>query len=130
MATPGTSAAGQTLKLTYASHDGEEGYPGNLKVTALYTLTARQTQFRLDYNWRPRIKTPVVNLTPAQLPSIVPVKAPILGHLVYLNADKFTPQWNETTYPHGRIEASGWHAVDFTDTHGDWRAHSGRMISN
>ncbi|MDB5267811.1 MAG: galactose mutarotase, partial [Hymenobacter sp.] len=38
-ATPGTSPDGQTLTLKYLSKDGEEGYPGNLQITVVYTLT-------------------------------------------------------------------------------------------
>ena len=33
------TADGPALELTYLSKDGEEGFPGNLKVTATYTLT-------------------------------------------------------------------------------------------
>src|SRR2546428_1479040 len=38
-ARPYSSESGPALKLTYTSKDGEEGYPGNLSVTAVYTLT-------------------------------------------------------------------------------------------
>jgi aldose 1-epimerase len=39
---------GDRLTLTYVSRDGEEGYPGNLTVTATYSLTAAN-ELRLDF---------------------------------------------------------------------------------
>ena len=47
-AEPGTSADGQNLKLTYVSKDGEEGFPGNLKTSVIYTLTDGN-ELRVDY---------------------------------------------------------------------------------
>ena len=37
-----------SVKLTYLSKDGEEGFPGNLKTTVIYTLTDNN-ELRLDY---------------------------------------------------------------------------------
>lgn len=39
-ATPGISPDGSTLTLSCLSPDGEQGYPGTLRMTAGYTLTA------------------------------------------------------------------------------------------
>src|SRR6266568_9216751 len=40
-AEPMQTKEGPAVKFTYTSQDGEEGYPGNLAVTVVYTLTAR-----------------------------------------------------------------------------------------
>ena len=86
--TPGVSDLGETLTLTYTSHDGEEGYPGTLKVKAVYTLT-KDNSIRLDYTATDD-KDTVVNLTQHSYFNLAG-HGDILSHVVYLNADKFTP---------------------------------------
>jgi aldose 1-epimerase len=98
-AKPGQSALGPTLELRYLSKDGEEGYPGNLAVTALYTLT-EDNGLRLDYT-ATTDKDTVVNLTHHSYFNLAG-KGDILGHQVYLNADKFTPV-DETLIPTGEL---------------------------
>ncbi len=50
-----------SVKLTYLSRDGEEGYPGNLKTSVIYTLTDAN-EFRIDYEAETDRAT-IVNLT-------------------------------------------------------------------
>ena len=55
------SQDGDSLALSYYSRDKEQGYPGNLDVTVLYTLT-EDNALRIDYQARSDQDT-VVNLT-------------------------------------------------------------------
>lgn len=53
---PGKEVA---LKLTYFSKDGEMGYPGNLNVTVIYTLT-NNNEVKLNYSATTDKATPIV----------------------------------------------------------------------
>ncbi|MDO7877074.1 aldose epimerase family protein [Hymenobacter sp. ASUV-10] len=114
-ATPGTSADGPTLTLTYLSKDGEEGYPGNLTTTVVYTLT-NDNALRLDYT-ATTDKPTVVNLTNHSYFNLAHSTAKdILGHIVTLNADKFTPVDN-TLIPTGELKDVKGTPFDFTAPH-------------
>jgi aldose 1-epimerase len=79
---------GPQLELAYTSRDGEEGFPGTLKVTALYTITP-EDGLRLDYT-ATTDKDTIVNLTQHSYFNLAG-HGTILDHVVQINADKFTP---------------------------------------
>jgi aldose 1-epimerase len=78
------------LELTYLSKDGEEGFPGNLKATVVYHLTDAN-ELKIEYT-ATTDKDTVVNLTNHTYFNLRGAgESDILGHLMMLNADKFTP---------------------------------------
>lgn len=85
---PVESKLGAALELTYLSKDGEEGYPGNLAVTAVYTLT-NDNSLRVDFTAHTD-KPTVANLTHHSYFNLAG-SGDILDHLVTINADRFTP---------------------------------------
>ncbi|UYZ62088.1 aldose epimerase family protein [Hymenobacter weizhouensis] len=114
-ATPGTSEAGQTLTLSYLSKDGEEGYPGNLRVQVVYTLTADDA-LRLDYTATTDKATPV-NLTNHSYFNLNHGQAKdALGHVLTLNADRFTVV-NDQLIPTGELRPVQGTPMDFRQPH-------------
>lgn len=87
-ARPVESKLGAALELSYLSKDGEEGYPGNLDVIAIYTLT-NDNELRLDFKAKTD-KATVVNLTHHSYFNLTG-EGTILDHLLTINSDKTTP---------------------------------------
>ncbi|HEY6943600.1 MAG TPA: aldose epimerase family protein [Candidatus Acidoferrum sp.] len=82
----------QALELTYLSKDGEEGFPGNLQVRVVFTLTDTN-ELKIEYS-ATTDKNTVVNLTNHSyfnLLGVGPGMGDILGHVLMIEADKFTP---------------------------------------
>lgn len=89
-ARPLLTSDGPSLILTYVSPDGEEGFPGNLEVTAVYTLTENNA-LKIQFTARTD-KPTVVNLTHHGYFNLAGQgSGDILGHIVYINANQTTP---------------------------------------
>ena len=100
------------LELTYVSKDGEEGFPGTLTETATYHLTDNN-ELKIDYAGstdKPTVFNPTnhsyFNLKGAG-------NGDILGHVVTLVADRFTPV-DSGLIPTGELKAVKGTPFDFT----------------
>jgi len=83
-------AQGTAVELSYISRDGEEGFPGNLAATVIYTLTARN-ELKIDYSATTDQDT-VVNLTNHSYWNLAGAgEGDILQHRLTLFANRFTP---------------------------------------
>ena len=105
-------AGAARLKLTYLSKDQEEGYPGNLSVTVIYTWTNRN-ELKIEYSAqtdKPTVLNPTnhayFNLAGAGV-------GDILNHEMRINALRFTPA-NETSIPTGELRSVKGTPLDFT----------------
>jgi aldose 1-epimerase len=112
---PSVVSGSPTLELRYLSKDGEEGYPGNLDVTATYTLGS-DNSLRVDYRATADRATPV-NLTQHSYFNLKGEgRGDILDHVVQLNARRFTPG-NAGLIPTGELADVAGTPFDFTTPH-------------
>lgn len=111
-ARPSTDVAGANLELNYASRDGEEGYPGNLNIKVIYTLTEKN-ELKIIYS-ATTDKDTIVNLTHHSYFNLAGASnGSILNHRLTLNADRFTPT-DSGSIPTGELRSVKGTRFDFT----------------
>ena len=100
------------VKFTYLSKDGEEGYPGNLKVTAVHRLT-NDNEFEIRFS-ATTDKPTIVNLAHHSYWNLAgPAAGDVLGHKLMLAADAYTPV-DAGLIPTGEIRPVEGTPMDFT----------------
>ena len=103
------SAMGVTFR--YESPDGEEGYPGTVRVQVIYTLTATN-ELSVDYEATTDKATPI-NLSQHTYWNLHGEgRGDILDHVLTLNASEFTPV-DSTLIPTGLIASVAGMPFDF-----------------
>lgn len=103
------------LKLSLLSIDGDENYPGNLKVNVTYKLN-NKNELAIEYKAESN-KDTVVNLTNHSYFNLAGAgNGLILNHNLKILADKYTEVTDEAV-PTGEIKSVKNTVMDFTDVH-------------
>lgn len=90
-----------SVALSYASRDGEEGFPGNLNVKVVYTVTSGN-ELMIDYTALSDMKTPV-NLTNHAYFNLSAGKdSTVLTQEITIHATRYT-QVNDSIIPTGNL---------------------------
>ncbi len=108
----GIPTGDSVLILKYISKDGEQGFPGNLKVGVIYTLTSDNT-LQITYSATTDKATPI-NLTNHCYFNLSAGKeGTILNHEIMINADKYTAV-DTLLIPTGQLPDVKGTPMDFT----------------
>jgi aldose 1-epimerase len=102
------------VTFTYLSKDGEEGFPGNVKVKVTYTLND-ENELVIDYEATTDKATPI-NLTQHSYFNLAGEgTSDILNHEIMINADRFTPV-DKNLIPTGELRPVKGTPLDFTNS--------------
>jgi aldose 1-epimerase len=103
-----------TLELTYHAADGEEGYPGDLRVKVIYTLAADALQIS---DTAETGSATILNLTNHSYFNLSGAGDPYVGdHLLTINADAYLPT-DDTAIPYGKPAPVEGTPMDFRTPH-------------
>jgi aldose 1-epimerase len=109
-----SSADSATLVLKYTSPDGEEGYPGNLKMRVAYVLT-QDNELKVIYQAETDKATPV-NLTHHSYFNLGGTQDNAMDHILSIASQKYVAV-NENLIPTGELIEVGGTPMDFTTPH-------------
>lgn len=110
-AQPVQSDEGPAVQFSYVSPDGDQGYPGNLDVTAIFTLT-HGNELKIDFTATTDRPTPV-NLTHHGYFNLRGAgSGDILGHVLQTGAALYSPTDEELT-PTGALASVEGTPLDF-----------------
>jgi len=108
-----STPAGQAVLMTYVSKDGEEGYPGNLTVTVIFTLPAAENALKIEYS-AATDKNTVLNPTNHSYFNLAGQgNGDILKNEMTIHASRFTPV-DSTLIPTGELKKVAGTPFDFT----------------
>lgn len=103
--------AGNSLRLTYVSAAGEEGYPGELTAHVTYRL-GDDDSLEIGFEATTTAPTPVNIANHAYFNLSGDPSRPIVDHLLQINAQAFTPV-DSTLIPTGELRAVAGTPFDF-----------------
>jgi aldose 1-epimerase len=112
-AQPLTGATAPTLRLTYVSPAGEEGYPGELTVHVTYRLLDDDA-LAIEFDASATAPTPVNLANHAYFNLSADAHTSVLGHILAIRASRFTPI-DATLIPTGELRAVESTPFDFRE---------------
>lgn len=104
-------AGDSSLQLTYTSKDGDQGFPGNLAITVVYTLTP-DNSLKIEYSATTDKATPVNLTNHAYFNLSAGKESTILNHELMIRAEDYT-EVDSLLIPTGKLPAVKGTPMDF-----------------